>query len=810
MAIQIGSLLIRLGLESGEFKSGLSQAEKQMRRAARSIENVGKSLQGIGQKMSVAVTLPLVALGKTAVSAAMESRDALAQVEATLASMGNAAGRTSEQLQALADAQAKRSLFDDDEILRKATTTLLTFGKVSGETFDRAQQAAIDLSARLGTDLQSSAIMVGKALNDPVKGVTALTRAGVSFTAQQKEQIKAMAEVGDIAAAQAMILDELKRQFGGAATAALKANPFAALKKSFDEFQEKVGEQLLKILPNITAALGRVLDAFSGLSPGMQQAAVIAGVLAAALGPLLAVIGSAVSAMSPFLAVLGAAFGQGGLLLTAKAALAGLAAAFGPVLVPVAALAAAGALIYANWEKIVPVLREFRDTLSATLGPKLTDLMAKARAAFDEIVGSDFIQRFINLGRVIADAFGGMLPGILRALGGLIAGVASIIVDALRLVVALLSGDWSGAWRAARDICRDAVQAVMEVIGGLAQAGIGYISGLVRGIDEWMGGRLSRIWETVKQKIDAVKGWFYGLYDAVVGHSYVPDMVDGIAAQMARLDMVMTAQASKAATATADAFQEMAEEVRPLLDRLFPEAAALARFRRDASTIDRAEGVVLSADQAAEARRRLALEGRDSGFLESFLAGADRPLGDFDKIRRELAKIAGAANDNAGEIEAANVRIVKSFKDMAQDTLSALDGLSRAIKGGGFLDILSAVINLGLQLGSAGAFGKKVADRINAPKMPSPKIPAYASGTAFHPGGLALVGERGPEIVNLRRGAQVIPNHALAPAQVQIVPSPYFDAVVDGRIQRAAPAIASAGAEGAMRRMTYARQRSLR
>lgn len=38
---------------------------------------------------------------------------------------------------------------------------------------------------------------------------------------------------------------------------------------------------------------------------------------------------------------------------------------------------------------------------------------------------------------------------------------------------------------------------------------------------------------------------------------------------------------------------------------------------------------------------------------------------------------------------------------------------------------------------------------------------AYASGTDFHPGGMALVGERGPEIVNLPRGSQVIPNHEM-------------------------------------------------
>jgi phage-related minor tail protein len=99
------------------------------------------------------------------------------------------------------------------------TVNLLTFGNVSGEAFDRAQMAAVNLSARLGQDLQSSAVQVGKALNDPIKGVTALGRVGVSFTEQQKEQIKAMTKVGDVAGAQSLILAQLEKQYGGSAEA---------------------------------------------------------------------------------------------------------------------------------------------------------------------------------------------------------------------------------------------------------------------------------------------------------------------------------------------------------------------------------------------------------------------------------------------------------------------------------------------------------------------------------------------------------------------------------------------------------------
>ena len=99
------------------------------------------------------------------------------------------------------DTLSKASGIDDDN-LREMTNTLLTFGSVTGDTFTKANVLALDLSVAFGKDLQSSAIMVGKALNDPLKGLTALSRIGVQFTAEQQEQIKAMVEVGDVAGAQ--------------------------------------------------------------------------------------------------------------------------------------------------------------------------------------------------------------------------------------------------------------------------------------------------------------------------------------------------------------------------------------------------------------------------------------------------------------------------------------------------------------------------------------------------------------------------------------------------------------------------------
>ena len=168
------------------------------------------------------------------------ARKALAQTAAVLRSMGRT--ESAKGIENMLDTLSKASGIDDDN-LREMTNTLLTFGNVTGDTFEKANVLALDLSVAFGKDLQSSAIMVGKALNDPLKGLTALSRIGVQFTAEQQEQIKAMVEVGDAAGAQKIILRELTKQVGGSAAA--QADSIDKAQVAWGNLKEAIGEVLL-------------------------------------------------------------------------------------------------------------------------------------------------------------------------------------------------------------------------------------------------------------------------------------------------------------------------------------------------------------------------------------------------------------------------------------------------------------------------------------------------------------------------------------------------------------------------------------
>lgn len=187
------------------------------------------------------------------IAAVRESIQVNAQLDAVLKSTGGAANVTANQVKDYAAALEKNSLFEDEAILN-GQNLLLTFTNIKNEVgegndiFDQTSQIMLDMAQAMGTDASGSAIMLGKALNDPTQGISALTRVGVTFTEEQKNQIKAMQEAGDMAGAQGVILAELNKEFGGSAKAASDAaGAQEAYKDKMNDLKETIGAKLLPI-----------------------------------------------------------------------------------------------------------------------------------------------------------------------------------------------------------------------------------------------------------------------------------------------------------------------------------------------------------------------------------------------------------------------------------------------------------------------------------------------------------------------------------------------------------------------------------
>src|SRR6266542_726237 len=162
---------------------------------------------------------------------------------------------------------------------------LLTFTNIRNETgkgndiFTQSTKTLIDMATALGQDIPKSAIQMGKALNDPIKGMTALRRVGVTFTEQQTDQVKAMVKSGNLLGAQKLILRELTSEFGGSAAA--QATSSGKMRVAMDNLAESIGGVLA---PVITALIGPV----TAIATTFTKYPAVVVVVAAALGLLAA------------------------------------------------------------------------------------------------------------------------------------------------------------------------------------------------------------------------------------------------------------------------------------------------------------------------------------------------------------------------------------------------------------------------------------------------------------------------------------------------------------------------------------------
>lgn len=332
--MELGEVLLKLGIDEAAFARALESAKSTAQRKSSEIESsfkqLGSKLTSVGTTMSLAVTVPLVAAGVAALHAFEEADKALSTVNALIKSTGGSAGLTSAELQKMAAELQKISRFDDDEILSGVTAQLLTFTSIGKSEFPRAQKAILDIATVLGSDLQPVAIQVGKALNDPVKGLVALARSGIQFTESQKEVINKLWETGRTAEAQNLILKELEHQYGGTAEAAAKAGagPLIQFKNNLGDLMEEFGKIISQALLPFVGHLQNLVTWFQNLSDGTKTAIVIFAAIAAAIGPVLVGLGMVVSSIS--------------LLSAGFAVFAGAGAVVAPV---ITAIALAGAVV---------------------------------------------------------------------------------------------------------------------------------------------------------------------------------------------------------------------------------------------------------------------------------------------------------------------------------------------------------------------------------------------------------------------------------------------------------------------------------
>ena len=290
-------LIVDVIADASRFTNELEKADGYTKRLKGSMQKLGKSMAiGIGAAGAAAV-----AFGASSLKAAEEAEQVQKRVAAVIKATGGAANVTAKEIDKFASAQ-QFLVGVDDEVLKKSYGILLTFKNVRNEVgkgndiFNRTAKSLADLAAAGFGSTDSAAKAMGKALNDPIKGVTALSRAGITFSEDQKKMIKSLVETGDLLGAQKIILGEVESQVGGVAAAGVTSSE--KMKIAFGEVQEQLGTALLPVFEKVSQwFLDKGIPALQQFLKWSKenQPAVLA--FAAALSVLVLAIGAVNAAM---------------------------------------------------------------------------------------------------------------------------------------------------------------------------------------------------------------------------------------------------------------------------------------------------------------------------------------------------------------------------------------------------------------------------------------------------------------------------------------------------------------------------------
>jgi uncharacterized protein YoxC len=283
-------MAVNIPIVSEFNNAGLKKAQREFQRLEKTSQKVGFALK----KAFVPATAALggfAVAGAKMVAAGEQAATANARIEQIATSMGlfgDETQKVTSRLVSLANEQARLTGVNQNTI-KESQALLLTFKDIAssadevGGAFDRATQLTLDMASAGFGSVTDNAKQLGKALNDPIAGLTALRRSGIQFTEAQQDQIRTLVESGQVLEAQTMILEEIENQVGG--TAEATANSTDKMKVAFSQASESIG---MALLPAVEA-LVPILIKFSEFAADNRDIIIAAGAAIAGLSAAIVV-----------------------------------------------------------------------------------------------------------------------------------------------------------------------------------------------------------------------------------------------------------------------------------------------------------------------------------------------------------------------------------------------------------------------------------------------------------------------------------------------------------------------------------------
>src|SRR5690349_13646595 len=271
---ETANLIVNLSLK-GNFARQLGSANRALGTFDAKLDHTESRAYRAGQQIGTGIkrgaTLAAVGVGVLA-SQVLIGLDSLVdlekqqkQTQAAIKATGGVAGITADEVRKMAEEFESMNATIGDEVIQNTENLLLTFTGIRKKAFKPALQTILDINTRLGRGpdgLAGTARQVGKALNDPAKGLAALTRLGITFDAKTTKRIKNLQKEGKLYDAQALIIKELDKRFGGSflAEGGTTGGKVAKFKDAIEDTQRTLASGLLPVVGNIADALSELFQ----------------------------------------------------------------------------------------------------------------------------------------------------------------------------------------------------------------------------------------------------------------------------------------------------------------------------------------------------------------------------------------------------------------------------------------------------------------------------------------------------------------------------------------------------------------------
>ena len=257
-----------ISAQTSQFEKGIKNAQSSINTMSKSIEGVQKLLKSAFSIVGIGVSIKAVTdFGRSCVQSATQAQKAFNILDNTVKATGADAWTSIENLESASKALSKSTNYSVTEI-QKMQSVLLGFTNITGEAFDGASEAVLDMATVMGMDLTSAVQTIGKALDDPITGLDSLRRQGFKFTDEQKAELTQLVKNGKQLEAQKIILDTLATSYGGAAKAG--QDSFAKQRHAVENFRDTLGGKLIPVMQVFAENSAKTLNNLTNLISNMD------------------------------------------------------------------------------------------------------------------------------------------------------------------------------------------------------------------------------------------------------------------------------------------------------------------------------------------------------------------------------------------------------------------------------------------------------------------------------------------------------------------------------------------------------------